>query len=42
MTSLEAAPGILGWGEPTVAQARAAARVARQEWGSPAPSGYVD
>ena len=28
MTSLEAAPGVLGWGEPAVAQERAASRVA--------------
>jgi 8-oxo-dGTP pyrophosphatase MutT (NUDIX family) len=46
MTSLAAAPGVLGWGEPAVAQARAAARVAREEWGLPvdaaAPPGYVD
>jgi hypothetical protein len=27
MTSLEAAPDVLGWGEPAVLQARAAARV---------------
>jgi 8-oxo-dGTP diphosphatase len=46
MTSLEAAPGVLGWGEPAVAQARVAARVARWEWGlpvdAPAPPGYAD
>jgi hypothetical protein len=46
MTSLEAAPGILGWGEPAVAQARVAARVATRRWGlpvaMPAPAGYVD
>jgi 8-oxo-dGTP diphosphatase len=46
MTSLEAAPDVLGWGEPAVAQARAASRVARREWrlpvDAPAPSGYVD
>jgi 8-oxo-dGTP diphosphatase len=46
MTSLRDAPGILGWGEPAVAQARAAARVASREWvlpvGSPAPAGYMD
>jgi 8-oxo-dGTP diphosphatase len=44
MTSLEA-PGVLDWGEPAVAQARAAFRVAR-EWGlpvdAPAAVGYVD
>jgi 8-oxo-dGTP diphosphatase len=46
MTSLAAAPGVLGWGEPAVAQARAASRVAGQRWGlpvgAPAPAGYVD
>jgi 8-oxo-dGTP diphosphatase len=46
MTSLEAAPGVLGWGEPAVLQARAAARVARAEWllpvDAPAAAGYVD
>jgi 8-oxo-dGTP diphosphatase len=46
MTSLDAAPGVLGWGEPAVLQARAAARVARAEWGlpvdAPAAAGYVD
>jgi hypothetical protein len=46
MTSLEAAPGVLGWGEPAVLQARAAARVARARWhlpvDSPSESGYVD
>jgi 8-oxo-dGTP diphosphatase len=46
MTSLEAAPGVRGWGEPAVAQARAAFRVASGEWGlpvdAPAPSGYAD
>ena len=45
MTSLEAAPGVLRWGEPAAAQARAAFRVAR-EWGlpvdAPAAVGYVD
>ena len=35
MTSREAAPGVLGWGEPAVAQARAASRVASGEWGLP-------
>jgi 8-oxo-dGTP diphosphatase len=43
MTSLAAAPGILGWGEPAEAQARGAARAARR-WGlpidNPAPDGY--
>lgn len=46
MTSLGAAPGILGWGLPGVLQSRAAARVARQAWGlpvnAPAPEGYED
>jgi len=44
MTSLEAAPGVLGWGEPAVAQARAASRVAWREWGLTvdAPPGYAD
>jgi 8-oxo-dGTP diphosphatase len=46
MTSLDAAPGVLGWGDPAVAQARAASRVAWREWGlpvdAPAPSGYAD
>jgi 8-oxo-dGTP pyrophosphatase MutT (NUDIX family) len=45
MTSLGAAPEVLGWGEPAVRQAEAAARVAR-EWGlpvdAPAAAGYVD
>jgi 8-oxo-dGTP diphosphatase len=46
MTSLDAAPGVLGWGDPAVAQARAASRVAWRKWGlpvdAPAPSGYAD
>jgi 8-oxo-dGTP diphosphatase len=46
MTSLAAAPGVLGWGEPAVAQAKAAGRVARREWAlpvdAPAPAGYAD
>jgi 8-oxo-dGTP diphosphatase len=46
MTSLEEAPGVLGWGEPAVLQARAAARVARAQWrlpvDSPAAPGYAD
>jgi 8-oxo-dGTP diphosphatase len=46
MTSLDAAAGVLGWGEPAVLQARAAARVARSRWrlpvDSPAAPGYVD
>lgn len=46
MTSLEAAPGVLGWGEPAVLQARAAARVARAQWrlpvDAPAAAGNVD
>jgi hypothetical protein len=41
MTSLEAAPGVLGWGEPAVLQAR----VARAQWrlpvDAPAAAGYV-
>ena len=45
MTSLAAAPGMLGWGQPAEAQARATARVGRQ-WGlpvdRPAPDGYED
>jgi hypothetical protein len=45
MTSLAAAPGILGWGEPAEAQARSAARAGRQ-WGlpvdNPPPDGYED
>ncbi|WP_433186204.1 hypothetical protein [Actinoallomurus sp. CA-150999] len=46
MMSLTAAPEVLGWGEPAVAQVKAAARVAEQRWdlpvGSPEPPGYVD
>jgi 8-oxo-dGTP diphosphatase len=46
MTSLAAAPGVLGWGRPAVAQARATSRVARQQWGvpvdTPAAPGYMD
>lgn len=46
MTSLAEAPGVLGWGEPAVLQARAAARVAREWWrlpvDSPAAPGYAD
>lgn len=46
MTSLGAAPSVLGWGLPGVLQTRAAARVARMEWGlpvdAPAPPGYED
>jgi 8-oxo-dGTP diphosphatase len=46
MTSLGAAPSVLGWGLPGVLQARAAARVARMKWGlpvdAPAPPGYED
>jgi 8-oxo-dGTP diphosphatase len=46
MTSLAEAPGVLGWGEPAVAQAKAAARLAEKVWGlpigSPAPAGYAD
>ena len=43
---LDAAPGVLGWGEPAVAQAQAAFRVAADKWGlpvaSPTPAGYAD
>jgi 8-oxo-dGTP diphosphatase len=46
MTSLDDAPAILGWGEPAVAQAAAAARVAAELWGLPiaaaSPAGYAD
>ncbi len=46
MTSLEAAPRVLGWGAPADAQAGAAARVARSDWGLPVDApmapGYVD
>jgi 8-oxo-dGTP diphosphatase len=46
MTSLEVVPDVLGWGEPAVLQAQAAARVARTAWGlpvdAPAAAGYVD
>jgi 8-oxo-dGTP pyrophosphatase MutT (NUDIX family) len=46
MTPLEEAPDVLGWGEPAVLQARAAARVARTQWrlpvDSPAAAGYAD
>jgi 8-oxo-dGTP diphosphatase len=46
MTSLAEAPLVLGWGEPAIAQAEIAARVAEQAWGlpvgSPEPTGYVD
>jgi 8-oxo-dGTP diphosphatase len=45
MTSLAAAPAILGWGQPAEAQAQGATRVARQ-WGipvdHPAADGYED
>jgi 8-oxo-dGTP diphosphatase len=45
MTSLTSAPGILGWGQPAEAQARATA-AADRSWGlpvdSPAPDGYED
>lgn len=37
MTSLDAAPEVLGWGRPAVLQAWAAARIAR-EWGLPVGS----
>lgn len=46
MTSLDDAPDVLGWGEPAVAQAAAAARVAAGLWGlpvaAPALAGYAD
>jgi 8-oxo-dGTP diphosphatase len=46
MTSLADAPEVLGWGEPAIAQAKAAASVAEAAWGlrlgSPEPAGYVD
>jgi 8-oxo-dGTP diphosphatase len=46
MTSLDDAPTVLGWGEPAVAQAAAAARVAAELWklpvAAPAPAGYAD
>jgi hypothetical protein len=45
MTSLAAAPGVLGWGQPAQAQARAAAAAGRS-WDlpvdNPAPDGYQD
>ncbi len=45
MTSLAAAPALLGWGQPAYAQARAAAEAGRQ-WGlpvdHPAADGYQD
>jgi 8-oxo-dGTP pyrophosphatase MutT (NUDIX family) len=45
MTSLSAAPGVLGWGQPAEAQALGAAQAGRR-WGlpvdSPAPDGYED
>ena len=46
MTSLGTVPSVLGWGLAGVLQSRAAARVARREWGlpvnAPAPEGYED
>jgi len=46
MTSLQDAPAILGWGEPAVAQAAAAARIAAELWELPiaaaSPAGYAD
>lgn len=46
MTSLAAASDILRWGESGLAQAKVAARVARQEWAlpvdRPASADYVD
>ena len=45
MTSLAAAPAVLGWGQPTEAQARGAAEAGRR-WGvpvdQPAADGYED
>jgi hypothetical protein len=45
MTSLIAAPAVLGWGQPAEAQAHAAAEAGRR-WGlpvdRPAPAGYED
>jgi hypothetical protein len=45
MTSLAAAPAVLGWGQPAEAQARAAAEAGRR-WGlpvdHPAADGYED
>ena len=45
MTSLDAAPGVLGWGQAAEAQARVAAEAGR-EWGlpvsHPAADGYED
>jgi len=45
MTSLAAAPGVLGWGQPAEAQAQGAARAGRA-WGlpvdHPSPDGYED
>ena len=45
MTSLAAAPAVLGWGQPAEAQARAAAEAGRH-WGlpvdRPAAAGYAD
>jgi len=46
MCPLPDAPGVLGWGEPAVAQAKAAARVAACRWGldvrARERAGYVD
>jgi 8-oxo-dGTP diphosphatase len=46
MTPLAEAPHLLGWGEPAVAQAAIAARVAERLWGLPVgssePAGYRD
>jgi 8-oxo-dGTP diphosphatase len=46
MTPLGDAPAVLGWGEPAVLQAAAAAEVARRRWrlpvDAPAPAGYAD
>jgi 8-oxo-dGTP pyrophosphatase MutT (NUDIX family) len=46
MTSLGSVSRVLGWGEPAVLQAAAAAEVARSRWrlpvDAPAPPGYAD
>ncbi|MBG0818457.1 NUDIX domain-containing protein [Planomonospora sp. ID82291] len=46
MVPLADAADVLGWGEPALAQAKAAARIAETEWGLPVngqtPAGYVD
>jgi 8-oxo-dGTP diphosphatase len=46
MTPLGDVAGVLGWGEPAVLQAAAAAQVARSRWGlpvdAPTAAGYAD